>query len=289
MSERSSCRPSRGTRSVGWPTRSAPPRRSGTTSRTSPITSPTRRSPAGGWPTDSPPWRPQRRTTTRIDLGTLVASAVIRNPVTLARAAATVDDISGGRLVLGLGAGTAGDAVADRGSAPSTRGLTDRLGDVVGALEAIWAGERDFVGDHAAYGDVVTGPVGPRAGSAVHDDRRARATRFGARSRGTATDGAPTAARQASRLAPGEFWGLLAAQSARARRSGARSATASGPPFGDRSSSATARCNRRQTFRRTSQQWSVRRPPASMRWSCTGPTGTAASGSGRTPTCMRRP
>ena len=59
--------------------------------------------------------------TTRIDLGTLVASAVIRNPVTLARAPATVDDISGGRLVLGLGAGTAGGAVADRGSAPSTR------------------------------------------------------------------------------------------------------------------------------------------------------------------------
>ena len=60
--------------------------------------------------------------TTRIDLGTLVASAVIRNPVTLARAAATVDDISGGRLVLGLGAGTAGDAVADRGSAPIDAG-----------------------------------------------------------------------------------------------------------------------------------------------------------------------
>ena len=40
-------------------------------------------------------------TTSRINLGPLVASAAIRNPLTLARAAATVDDISGGRLVLG--------------------------------------------------------------------------------------------------------------------------------------------------------------------------------------------
>src|SRR5215203_4694224 len=102
--------------------------------------------------------------TTRIHLGTLVASAVIRNPVTLARAAATVDDISGGRLVLGLGAGTAGDAVADRGSAPTTREMANRLSDVVGALEALWAGEPDFVGDHATYRDVLTAPAAPGRG-----------------------------------------------------------------------------------------------------------------------------
>ena len=43
--------------------------------------------------------------TTRIRLGTLVASATYRHPAVLAAWAATVDQISGGRLILGLGAG----------------------------------------------------------------------------------------------------------------------------------------------------------------------------------------
>jgi alkanesulfonate monooxygenase SsuD/methylene tetrahydromethanopterin reductase-like flavin-dependent oxidoreductase (luciferase family) len=98
-------------------------------------------------------------TTRRVDLGTLVASAAIRNPVTLARAAATVDDISGGRLILGLGAGTAGDAVADHATHPTTKELTGRFGDVVEALESVWAGEPAHESQHAAYRDVVTRPV----------------------------------------------------------------------------------------------------------------------------------
>lgn len=43
--------------------------------------------------------------TTRITVGTLVVCAPFRHPVELARMAATVDEISGGRLILGLGAG----------------------------------------------------------------------------------------------------------------------------------------------------------------------------------------
>ena len=43
--------------------------------------------------------------TTRIELGPLVSSTAYRNPVMLANVADTVDEISGGRLVLGLGAG----------------------------------------------------------------------------------------------------------------------------------------------------------------------------------------
>ncbi|QDO87497.1 LLM class flavin-dependent oxidoreductase [Ornithinimicrobium ciconiae] len=48
--------------------------------------------------------------TERIQLGTLVSSPNFRHPVTLARDVVTLDDISGGRMLLGVGAGGDVDA-----------------------------------------------------------------------------------------------------------------------------------------------------------------------------------
>jgi alkanesulfonate monooxygenase SsuD/methylene tetrahydromethanopterin reductase-like flavin-dependent oxidoreductase (luciferase family) len=44
-------------------------------------------------------------TTTRIELGTIVLCTSFRNPALTAKSADTIDEISGGRLILGLGAG----------------------------------------------------------------------------------------------------------------------------------------------------------------------------------------
>lgn len=49
------------------------------------------------------------RETTRIRIGTYMSKIPLRNPAMLARQALTVDQISGGSLVLGLGTGLTAD------------------------------------------------------------------------------------------------------------------------------------------------------------------------------------
>ena len=99
--------------------------------------------------------------TTRVGLGTLVASSAFRSPVVLARAAATVQDVSDGRLVLGLGAGTAACATADRAATPSPGDMGRRLADMVEGLAAVWAGERAWSGRALAFAGVDTLPLPP--------------------------------------------------------------------------------------------------------------------------------
>jgi alkanesulfonate monooxygenase SsuD/methylene tetrahydromethanopterin reductase-like flavin-dependent oxidoreductase (luciferase family) len=50
-------------------------------------------------------WAALADATERVELGALVLCTAFRNPAVLAKMAATLDDVSGGRIVLGLGAG----------------------------------------------------------------------------------------------------------------------------------------------------------------------------------------
>jgi alkanesulfonate monooxygenase SsuD/methylene tetrahydromethanopterin reductase-like flavin-dependent oxidoreductase (luciferase family) len=83
--------------------------------------------------------------TSRIELGILVASPNFRHPVSFARQLTSVDDISGGRLVLGLGAGVGGTSFdsAVLGIQPLTaRQRADRFVEFAELLDLILRTDR---------------------------------------------------------------------------------------------------------------------------------------------------
>ena len=89
--------------------------------------------------------------TSRIALGTLVASPNFRHPVSFARQLTALDDISGGRFVLGVGAGAGGASFDTKvlGQPELTRlERADRFTEFVGLLDQLlttdhitWSGE----------------------------------------------------------------------------------------------------------------------------------------------------
>lgn len=86
----------------------------------------------------------------RVRIGPLVTGNTYRHPAVLANMAATVDQISGGRLVLGLGAGWQENEHAAYGLEFSTvRGRLRRLEEACQVLKGLFEQERaDFEGEH---------------------------------------------------------------------------------------------------------------------------------------------
>ncbi len=74
--------------------------------------------PEGPWHSAIPVLSAAAVVTSRLRLGTLVATPNFRHPVTLAREAITLDDLSGGRLDLGLGPGSEGHDASILGQTP---------------------------------------------------------------------------------------------------------------------------------------------------------------------------
>ncbi|MDF0586079.1 TIGR03619 family F420-dependent LLM class oxidoreductase [Tsukamurella sp. 8F] len=74
--------------------------------------------------------------TSRVALGTAVALPVQSDPITLAKAVATVDHISGGRVTLGVGFGWNTDELGDHG-VPAGRRRT-MLREYLEAMRALW-------------------------------------------------------------------------------------------------------------------------------------------------------
>ncbi|POX64438.1 LLM class flavin-dependent oxidoreductase [Streptomyces sp. Ru62] len=89
--------------------------------------------------------------TSRIRVQTEVLLAPTRDTVLLAKQAATIDRMTGGRFVLGLGVGTRADDYAAVGADMRSRGR--RLDEQLAVMRRLWSG--------ADHGDGI-GPVGPR-------------------------------------------------------------------------------------------------------------------------------
>ena len=88
--------------------------------------------------------------TSRIRVQTEVLLAPLRDTVLLAKQAATIDRMSGGRLILGLGVGGRDDDFHVTGTDQRTRGR--RLDEQVAMMRRLWRGE--------PYDDDA-GPIGP--------------------------------------------------------------------------------------------------------------------------------
>ncbi|QHC31825.1 LLM class flavin-dependent oxidoreductase [Streptomyces sp. HF10] len=88
--------------------------------------------------------------TPRVRCAMLVSPVTWRHPALLAIAAATVDQVSGGRLELGLGAGGDDLAFAQYGiEQPPPRVRLERLDEACRIVRALWeGGPVDFAGEH---------------------------------------------------------------------------------------------------------------------------------------------
>ncbi|MFI1969886.1 LLM class flavin-dependent oxidoreductase [Streptomyces cinnamoneus] len=97
--------------------------------------------------------------TSRMRLGTLVTSPNFRHPVTLAKELISLDDVSGGRVTLGIGAGGSGfDATAllKEGQAPWTpRQRADRFAEFVPLLDRLLTEDVvSYEGEHYSASEV---------------------------------------------------------------------------------------------------------------------------------------
>lgn len=97
--------------------------------------------------------------TSRIRLGTLVASPTLRHPLLLAKQAMTVDQVSGGRMELGIGAAGSLLDYTVLGLEPwSKRELVERFAETVELVDAVLRGGTSYEGRHWSGEGITAAP-----------------------------------------------------------------------------------------------------------------------------------
>jgi probable F420-dependent oxidoreductase len=95
--------------------------------------------------------------TTSIKLGTGILILPQRNPVITAKAVATLDHLSGGRVVLGVGAGWLAEEFAALNVPFDDRGK--RLDEYIAVMRSLWTGDKaSFDGDYFHFADCISRP-----------------------------------------------------------------------------------------------------------------------------------
>jgi probable F420-dependent oxidoreductase len=95
--------------------------------------------------------------TSTIGLGTSIVLVPLHNPIHLAKEAATLQELSGGRIRLGVGMGWHEDEYRFMGVEFTGRG---RRGDeALEVIRALWGGDRSFEGEHWSFEDATFAPL----------------------------------------------------------------------------------------------------------------------------------
>jgi probable F420-dependent oxidoreductase len=116
--------------------------------------------------------------TERIGLGTSIVILPLHNPVHLAKQATTLQELSAGRMTLGVGMGWYRDEFEFMGVEFEGRGR--RADEMILLMRALWSGEPSFEGEHWSYRDATSDPLpSPQpeiwvGGSSARAVRRAR-------------------------------------------------------------------------------------------------------------------
>ena len=106
-------------------------------------------------------------TTSTIKLATGILILPQRNPVVLAKETATLDKLSGGRLLLGIGIGWLEEEFAALGVPFARRGA--RTDDYVAAMRALWSADKaSHAGEFARFQDCVLRPRPVHGAIPVH-------------------------------------------------------------------------------------------------------------------------
>jgi probable F420-dependent oxidoreductase len=95
--------------------------------------------------------------TTRIKLATGICLVVQRDPIQTAKSVATLDVLSGGRFLFGVGGGWNREEMANHGTA--FEGRWKLLRERIEAMKAIWGEpEASYAGEHVSFDRIVANP-----------------------------------------------------------------------------------------------------------------------------------
>jgi probable F420-dependent oxidoreductase len=116
--------------------------------------------------------------TQRVGLGTSIVLVPLHHPIHLAKEVATLQELSGGRVTLGVGMGWHKDEYDFMGVEFAGRGR--RADEEIRIMRALWSGERSFDGDDWSFHDATFEPQPSQqpeiwiGGSSARAIRRAR-------------------------------------------------------------------------------------------------------------------